>query len=158
LRDGAKIETSARHFIADRDIPAPRRFKPDVQTDWPRAIGLNGDDEDASVVPPEGAPPYNDLGYLSGFDGPAWYEIRDAGRQLGFRLSWDGSLFRYVWFWQERYASLDAPWWGRAYAVALEPWTTRYWPDGNASIARGDWLRMEAGQLVTTRLEAEIKR
>jgi hypothetical protein len=69
-------------------------------------------------------------------------------------VTWDGALFKHVWYWQERYASPDAPWWGRAYAVALEPWTTRYDANAEASIARGDWLKLEAGEAVTTQLRA----
>lgn len=154
LREGATIQTSATRFVADAMMPAPRRFKPDVETAWPLAPGINGGEDDASIVPPENAPPYSDLAYLSGFGAQAWYAIQSTGHGVGFRVAWDGNLFKHLWYWQERYASTDAPWWGGAYAVALEPWTTRYDADAGASIARGDWLHLEAGQVVTTHLEA----
>ncbi|MCL5997969.1 MAG: aldose 1-epimerase [Chloroflexi bacterium] len=154
LRDGALIQTNAQRFVADASIPAPRRFKPDVETAWPAAPGIDGIEDDASAVPPEDAPPYNDLAYLSGYDAQAWYAIKSARHGVGFRVAWDGRLFKHVWYWQERYASPDAPWWGRAYAVALEPWTTRYSPDAEASIQRGEWLHLNAGQTITTQLSA----
>jgi hypothetical protein len=154
LRDGAVIETNARQFVADASMPSPRRFKPDVETDWPAAPGMDGGTDDASFVPPEDAPPYSDLAYLSGFDQQAWYAIKSVPHGVGFRVTWDGHLFKHVWYWQERYASPDAPWWGRAYAVALEPWTTRYSPDADASIRRGEWLHLDAGQVITTKLTA----
>jgi hypothetical protein len=154
LRDGAVIETNARRFVADASMPSPRRFKPDVETDWPAAPGMDGGTDDASFVPPEDAPPYSDLAYLSGFDQHAWYAIKSVPHGVGFRVTWDGHLFKHVWYWQERYASPDAPWWGRAYAVALEPWTTRYSPDADASIRRGEWLHLDAGQVITTKLTA----
>lgn len=156
LSDGAKIETNARRFSADPDMPAPRRFATGEQTDWPQAKGTGGEPDDASIIPPVDAPPYSDLAYLSGFDQAAWYVIKEMQHKLGFRLAWDGALFKHVWYWQERYASQDAPWWGRAYAVALEPWTTHFSPDATGSIARGEWLHMDAGQVITTHLEASI--
>jgi len=154
LRDGAKIATNAAAFYADPDMPPERRFKPGLEQAWPVVQDLRGKRDDASVVPPESAPPYADLAYLSGFGPRAWYAIKNPVHQVGFALEWDGGLFKHVWYWQERYASQDAPWWGRAYAVALEPWTTRYDANAEASIARGDWLSLEAGQVITTQLRA----
>lgn len=154
LRDGATISTNATTMWADPMMPAQRRFKPGVVFDWPLARDLAGKTDDASVIPPESAPPYADLAYLSGFNRRAWYAIKSAPHNVGFGVLWDGTLFKHVWYWQERYSSQDAPWWGRAYAVALEPWTTRYDQDALASIARGDWLKLEAGESITTQLSA----
>ena len=36
----------------------------------------------------------------------------------GFRLKWNGDLFKTLWLWQERYATLDFPWWGQCYTIA----------------------------------------
>jgi hypothetical protein len=156
LAAGSTIQTNAGHFIADPMMPAPRRFKPGVATEWPAAPAIDGGMDDASFIPPADAPPYSDLAYLSGFDPGtrAWYAIRNVQHDVGFGVSWDGNLFKHIWYWQERYASQDAPWWGRAYAVALEPWTTRFSPDAAASIQRGEWLHLAGGQEITTHLTA----
>ena len=154
LREGATIGTNATTFWADPMMPPQRRFKPGVTFDWPLVHDMVGKTDDASVIPPETAPPYADLAYLSGYGNKAWYAIKSVPDGVGFGVSWDGALFKHVWYWQERYSSQDAPWWGRAYAVALEPWTTRYDEDAAASIARGDWLKMQAHETITTSLAA----
>lgn len=154
LTDGAKIDTNARKFLAEPLMPSARRFKPGVETDFPKALNINGKEDDAGRVPPESAPPYSDLAYLSGFDDQAFYTIKNEEKNVGFAVRWDARLFKYLWYWQERYATQDAPWWGSAYAVALEPWTSRWQPDPARAIEAGEWLHLSAGQVITTKLEA----
>ena len=69
-------------------------------------------------------------------------------------MKWDGRVFRHLWYWQERYATRDAPWWGSAYAIGLEPWTSRFPADAQQAIDAGDWLRLEAGEVLETGIEA----
>lgn len=154
LRDGAVIHTNATRFVADAMMPEPRRFKPGIDSDWYMVPGINGDLDDARIIPPEHAPPYSDLAYLSGYERQAWYAIQSEQHDIGFALAWDGQLFKHVWYWQERYAGQDAPWWGRVYAVALEPWTNRYDEDTSGAIGRGEWLHLAAQETITTRLKA----
>ncbi|MBK8566789.1 MAG: hypothetical protein IPN76_26515 [Saprospiraceae bacterium] len=66
----------------------------------------------------------------------------------------DARIFKHCWYWQERYATQDSPWWGNTYAVGLEPWTNRWRPNPQDSIAAGEWLRIAAGEVITTKLEA----
>lgn len=154
LNEGAKITTNARRFLAEPLMPPQRRFKPGVESDFPKALNINGKDDDASIVPPESAAAYSELAYLSGFDDSAFYALKNEEKNVGFAVRWDARLFKHVWYWQERYATQDAPWWGSTYAVALEPWTSRWQPDPNKAIEAGEWLRLAAGEVVTTRLEA----
>lgn len=154
LREGGRLTANARTMVAEPAMPAHRRFIPGVETDWPRAQNIDGQWEDASLIPPEAATPYSDLAYLSGFKEKAYYAIRNEEKNIGFAVRWDGTLFRHLWYWQERYATQDAPWWGSAYAIGLEPWTSRYPADPEQAIESGDWLRLEAGQVLSTSLEA----
>lgn len=154
LREGGRLTANARAMVAEPAMPAHRRFIPGVETDWPRAQNIDGQWEDASLIPPESATPYSDLAYLSGFKEKAYYAIRNEEKNIGFAVRWDGTLFRHLWYWQERYATQDAPWWGSAYAIGLEPWTSRYPADPEQAIESGDWLRLEAGQVLSTSLEA----
>lgn len=154
LRDGAKISTNARRFYAEPQMPPRRRFRPGIEYDFPKALNIRGLEDDARIVPPESAAPYSELAYLSGFDEAAFYALKNEEQNLGFALRWDPRIFGQLWYWQERYATQDAPWWGSAYAVALEPWTMRWRPDPERAIAGGEWLHLEAGQVVSTSLEA----
>jgi hypothetical protein len=157
LKDGAKISTNARTFYAEPLMPPNRRFKPGVETDFPKAFNINGLEDDASVVHPESAPPYSEMAYLSGFDDQAFYALTNEAQNLSFVVRWDARIFKYLWYWQERYGTKDAPWWGNAYAVALEPWTNRWRPNPEDGIEAGEWLRIEAGKTLETRLEAEVR-
>lgn len=75
-----------------------------------------------AVVPEHGAP--SDIHYLSGFrDGR--YEIIDPDAGLGLRVRWDAAVLPDLWLWRELGAAEEAPWWGRAYVVGLEPFAGR---------------------------------
>jgi Domain of unknown function (DUF4432) len=154
LKEGAKITTNARSFYAEPLMPPNRRFQSGVESDFPNALNINGIADDASLVPPASAAPYSDLAYLSGFDDSAFYALKNEEKNVGFAVRWDARIFKHVWYWQERYATQDAPWWGNTYAVGLEPWTNQWRPNPQDSIEAGEWLRLAAGQVVTTQLEA----
>ena len=119
---------------------------------WQKII--DGAIEDASKIPPVETEPYHDLCYLKGYDTKAYYAIKNEKDNIGFRLDWNGDLFKCLWLWQERFATLDFPWWGKCYTVALEPWTSCYTQKPEEAIAKGEWLHLEAGQVVTTELTA----
>jgi Domain of unknown function (DUF4432) len=154
LTEGAKITTNASTFYAEPLMPPNRRFQPGIETKYPKALNINGIEDDASVVHPASAPPYSEMAYLSGFDDRAFYALKNEAKNVGFAIRWDARIFKHLWYWLERYGTKDAPWWGNAYAVALEPWTNRWQPNPQKGIDAGEWLRLEAGQIVTTRLEA----
>lgn len=154
LKEGAKITTNARRFYAEPLMSPNRRFQPGIETDFPNALNINGLTDDVRVVDPENAPPYSDMAYFSGFDDRAFYALKNEEKNVGFAVQWDARIFKHLWYWLERYATQDAPWWGKAYAVALEPWTNRFHPDPKKAIEAGEWLRLAAGEVVTTRLEA----
>jgi hypothetical protein len=80
--------------------------------------------------------------------------IKNEKDNIGFRLDWNGNLFKCLWLWQERFATLDFPWWGKCYTVALEPWTSSYTQTPEEAIANGEWLHLEGGQVITTDLTA----
>ena len=154
LKEGAKITTNARSFLAEPLMPPNRRFQSGVEGDFPNALNINGIADDASLVPPASAASYSDLAYLSGFDDLAFYALKNEEKNVGFAVRWDARIFKHVWYWQERYATQDAPWWGNTYAVGLEPWTNRWRPNPQDSIEAGEWLRIAAGEVITTKLEA----
>jgi hypothetical protein len=154
LKEGAKITTNARTFYAEPLMPPGRRFQPGIETAFPKAFNINGKEDDVRIVHPESAAPYSDMAYLSGFDDQAYYALKNEAENVGFSVRWDARIFKHLWYWMERYGTKDAPWWGSAYAVALEPWTNRWRPDPEKAIEAGEWLNLAAGEVVSTRLEA----
>jgi hypothetical protein len=53
-----------------------------------------------------------------------WYALVNQKKRLGFGMAWDKSLFRYLWFWGCYNFRNLSPWYGRAYTVAVEPFTS----------------------------------
>jgi len=156
LIEGAEIETNGQKLISEPAMPAHRRFKPGIESDWPECLNINGEKDNASLVPPENNSPYSELSYIHGFGSQGTYSIINPKHKVGFGLTWDADIFKYLWYWQERYATQDAPWWGNAYAVALEPWTAMWKPDAQESIANGEWLVIEPAEIITTKLSATV--
>jgi hypothetical protein len=156
LKDGVSIETNAKTMEAESTISAPRRFTAGKVFNWPLAEKIDGKIDDASKIPPVETEPYRDLCYLKGYDTKAFYAIKNEKENIAFRIDWNGDLFKCLWLWQERFATLDFPWWGRCYTVALEPWTSAYTQKPEEAIAKREWLHMEAGQVISTALSAGV--
>jgi hypothetical protein len=154
LSNGVKIETNAKTLLAEPAMPPKRRFQSGVEMSWPKVKGLNGNDDDASLVKPPGVDNHSELAYLSGYEPNGYYRILDQKSSIGFGLKWDASLFKYLWYWQERYGLDDAPWWGNVYTVALEPWTAKWTDDPEKGIENGDWEKLEAKETLTTIIKA----
>jgi hypothetical protein len=103
---------------------------------------------DLSVVPERGEP--SDIVYLTGFEDTGWYAV------AGLLVEWDATVLPYLWLWQELGATTDYPWWGRAYVVGLEPFSS-YPTDGlAAAVANGTALRLAGGERRTLRLAARV--
>jgi len=156
LKDGGQIETNAGKIISEPAMPDHRRFKPGIETGWPDSISIKGKKDRADTIPPAGKNPYSELSYLSGFGNQGRYILRNPKGGPGFQVNWDARIFKYLWFWQERFATQDAPWWGDVYAVALEPWTSMWRPDPQESIKNGEWLKLKPGVPVRTKLDASV--
>jgi hypothetical protein len=143
LKNGVSIETNAKTIEADSSISNPRRFRAGKAFNWPMAENIYGDEVDASKIPASDKEPYRDLCYLKGYDTKAYYAIKNEKGNIGFRLDWNGDLFKCLWLWQERFATLDFPWWGKCYTVALEPWTSCYTQKPEEAIEKGEWLHLD---------------
>ncbi|MFT6883583.1 MAG: galactose mutarotase-like enzyme [Marinoscillum sp.] len=163
LEEGVTIETNAKWMETEPAMPKNHAFQRNQKYKWPAAKSKNGEPVDASKVSPKGADSYADLCYLSELGAAAYYSIKNDHRNVGFGLQWDGELFKDLWYWQERNATVDFPWWGNCYTVALEPWTSKWTQQPEEAIKNGEWLRLEAGEskeatFKATAFEDEFKR
>lgn len=140
LSEGATIKTSATSFSAEKAMPEHRAIFPGKRFNWPNVEGLDGNLLDASKILPSNADKFSELGYLEDFKGDAHYSLLTD--KVNFSLQWDKSVFKTLWYWQERYATQDSPWWGKTYAVALEPWTSRWYRDPSQGIMDKEWLKL----------------
>jgi hypothetical protein len=53
-----------------------------------------------------------------------WYAVTNTRKQVGFGMSFPLTVFPVLWFWQVYGGVYAAPWYGRCYTVALEPFST----------------------------------
>jgi hypothetical protein len=154
LEEGVTLNTNAITMTTEPAMPAHHRFKRGEVYNWPNAKTKAGLPDDASKVSPKGSQLYSDLCYLEGFGKKAFYSIKNEVRNVGFGLTWDGTLFKDLWLWQERNATQDFPWWGDCYTVALEPWTSKWTSEPQKAIDNNQWLQIEAGAYVRSNFEA----
>jgi hypothetical protein len=77
---------------------------------------------DLSAVPPYGSG-ISEMTFVKGLK-EHWYSVFDAGKEVGFALCWDKEAFPGLWFWLECNDFMDFPWYGKTYAMAIEPAST----------------------------------
>lgn len=153
LEEGSEIcLPDCNVIVPSSEIPATSRLV-EQQAKWPYVKGKHGETVDLSIMP---APEMraHDMVFLSGFT-QSWYTIRNPRLRLEFRLCWDKSVFRYLWFWQVTRGAYGYPWYGTTYNLALEPHSS-YPPLLPRAIDSGTQLRLEAGHELATELEAKI--
>jgi hypothetical protein len=90
--------------------------------DWPYADGRTGERIDLRCVPGIEADTTDTL-QLTDLAG-GWFAVRNERLGVGFGMSWPLSVFPALWFWQAYGGAYTAPWYGRTYLIALEPFST----------------------------------
>ncbi|MDN3493527.1 DUF4432 family protein [Winogradskyella bathintestinalis] len=150
LSEGATIDTSATKFFAEEAMPENRLFKPGEIQDWPLVKDLQNNKIDAQNILKSDAHKFSDLAYLSQFKDEAFYTIKTD--LMSFSMNWDKAIFKSLWYWQERFAVQDSPWWGKTYAVALEPWTSNWIANPSLDLMESDWLKLKPRQVIKTSL------
>ena len=127
--------------------PHPSAINPPVRSvraggpyAWPTVPTPDGGTLDLSVVPAPGEP--SEIVYLSGFGDTGWYELREPADGSGIRVSWDATVLPYLWLWHELGATTGYPWWGRAYVVGLEPFSSHPTEGLAAAVANGTALTL----------------
>jgi galactose mutarotase-like enzyme len=142
------IETSACSVTVDDGYdPDTNPLRPGATSVWPMVEGKEGAYD---LSRPAGT--VASLAYLHDFD-PAWVALRRLDGALGAALSWDAAHFPCAWLWFELNGTSEAPWYGRARLIGVEPSTSRP-GTGLADIERrgGSLLTLEPGDLVATEL------
>ncbi len=143
-----EIQSGARSVTTDEGYDPPSNpLQPGATGAWPMVAG-----KDRMIDlrrPLAGSPEAGmaALAYLYNFES-AWISIRRLDNAVAATLSWDSSIFPYLWYWIEVGGTPDAPWSGRARLIGLEPSTTRL-AYGLAEAKRRDAgvLTFEAGSL-----------
>ncbi|GAA3399874.1 hypothetical protein ACFFNY_17735 [Paenibacillus hodogayensis] len=83
--------------------------------DWP-VMRKGGTETDLSVMPADGTE--RDLLYIATTD--CKYRLTSPARDVSLEVRWDGSVWPYLWYWQNFRAEMNAPFFGCDYNIGLE--------------------------------------
>jgi len=123
----------------------PRRLDVEREHRWPLAAAPDGTTIDLSRVPARGEP--TEMAYITGLS-EGRYAIADE-RGVGLEVTWDLERFPYLWLWQELGRTSGYPWYGEAYLVGLEPFSSYPSAGLPQAVENGTALRIGAGAEVT---------
>ena len=101
--ESCRIDTPARQVLIDGETYP-----------WPLADGV-----DRSLVRHEDRDEQRRM-YLGEFD-EGWYAVTNTERRVTFAMRWDPEVFAHATIWQEFHYGQEWPWYGRCYALAVEP-------------------------------------
>jgi galactose mutarotase-like enzyme len=136
------------------DLPRCEATVPEFAKDLKRRLPLGPTSLDRviDVLPMESQS--EDVVTFSGFV-EGWVAIRNPELGLAVGLSWDPSVFPFLWCWQAFGGCYRAPFFGRVYTLALEPFNCP--PESLPSLADRNAARLLAsGEQATARLELGI--
>ncbi len=120
---------------------------------WPFVTGRGGAEIDLRPAHAADEKLYMEY-YISELDEPR-YELVNRGKGLGIRMEWDGETFPYLWIWG-MYCGMDGyPWYGRAYTLGVEPWSTVP-ADYQKASKNHETLVLGPGETRTARISAEL--
>ena len=120
---------------------------------WPLLPDKDGKMVDMSRAREYGTELYMEYGVKDLQEGK--YELVNHNTGLGVRMTWDKDVFRYLWIWALYGACQDYPWYGRAYILAVEPWSSM---PGDYRLAKesGTLLTLKAGQSMEVSLNTQL--
>jgi len=118
--------------------PAKNRYS------WPIHDG-----QDYSRVLPKNSDQWN-MYYLNDLS-EGWYALINQKKRIGFGLVWDKDIFKYLWFWGCYNYKNISPWYGRAYTIALEPFTSLPYPVDPETL-----FTIPAGKSISTEFKAIV--
>jgi len=144
IEEGCTIDLPAAR-IQCTQLSLVSRFQ-EGASDWPYAVGKTGTKIDLRKVPGIEADTTDTIRLTDIAEG--WYAVRNERLGVGFGMSWPLDVFPALWFWQAYGGAYTAPWYGRSYLIALEPFSTAQstvvdaMQDGTARVIRpGETLK-----------------
>jgi hypothetical protein len=149
---GARLRVPARTVVTIPELwEDTARLEPAQRSTWPEALLRDGGTVDLSRVPGPDAGSHDDV-YLTDLDA-GWIEVENAALGLAFRLHFDPILFPWVISWQPYGGARAMPLAG-AYALGIEPWTSRHCLAD--AVETGEALALGPGEVLSTTLRAVV--
>jgi len=143
----------AERAVNEQSLAPTSRFSPGQEFAWPNGTTKEGQPVDASrVLGPEAG--VSDMLYLVDLR-EGWYALVNQEKRIGFGMTFDKTIFRCLWVWAVYGGEYGYPWYGRAYTMAIEPFTS--WPAVlTKAIENNTHFSLAAGESLSTRLTAQV--
>ena len=152
LAGSVEITTGGGEVTVDETYDPPANpLSPGATGTWPMIEGKTGPFDLGHPSSTMAA-----LAYLHDFQEP-WIAMRRTDDTIGVALSWDGKQFPCAWLWYELGGTRDAPWFGRASLIGLEPNTTM--PANGLATAKSrgaSLLRLKPDEEISTSLRLQV--
>jgi len=105
--------------LHDEDGPG-YRLKLHQESRWPTVEGIDGNPVDLRKVLPKENKSMDNC-YLTDYKDQAFIAVTNTDKEVGFGLSWDPKVFRYLWLWQAFGGGVGFPWFSESYQMGIEP-------------------------------------
>ncbi len=128
-------------------------FDKETVGEWPYLKDKNGHDFDMSRAYDHDDEVYMEYGIVGLTEG--CYELINEESRFGVRMNWDITRFPYLWVWGMYCGHQSYPWYGRAYTMAVEPWSSLP-ADFAAAKEAGTVLKLSRGQQMETDFSVEL--
>lgn len=122
LDENCVIDVKAKKVVVHSPKYSETSRLKEGEFNWPNALDNQGKKIDLSRVPPPSLK-VADLCYIKDLE-EGFYALTNLKKKIGFGISFDKKVFKYIWYWQEFKGGFGYPWWGRTYNIALEPWSS----------------------------------
>ncbi|MDQ1445744.1 MAG: hypothetical protein QOI20_2208 [Acidimicrobiaceae bacterium] len=156
LGPDCRIRTTAGTVRVDPHVlPQTTDVLPGAVGQWPEVAAAERDSEvsaDLSRLPGPGAGLVR-MAYLHDFPGPARVALENHAAGVSVAMTWDTESHPCAWLWLEAGATVDFPFWGTGYVLAVEPaWAGA--PDAQTGVR--PLLAFEPGHARTAHTRLEV--
>lgn len=116
------LEGTPKVKAIDADLGETSPLSPNAKGVWPKVKAKEGNTVDLSKVPSPDSKTYMEFA-LYDLETP-YYEVKNKRLNVGFGMKWDKEIYPNIWVWQMFGGGQGYPFYGRAYTLALEPWSS----------------------------------
>ncbi len=152
LNDACKIDSASKKIISSAlpENVLTGQFEQNISGVWPLIKNKSGELIDISEVSPASCGTA-DLLFLKDFE-DGWLAITNREKKVGIAYLFDPAIHPAIWMWQMYGGGAGYPWFGRAYALGLQPFTGMPDPHADNIDAVAGLPIVAAGAAHTTRL------
>jgi len=144
----------APKIVMSQGINPSSPIEPGTTGTWPFMRGKDGSQVDMSKAYAHEDRLSMEYGLIGLEEGA--YELINEKLGLGFQMEWDLNKYPYLWIWGMYCGHDSFPWYGRAYTMAVEPWSSIP-ANYDVALANGCVHRLNAGESTETEITVTVR-